>query len=95
VDASGAETRRAGGRVFVRRGAVWTDAAHRDGTRVIKVKAFSAAYFALLDLAPQLREPLALGDRVLVAGNGVSVEVGVDGTENLSAADRAAIEKGW
>ncbi|MFL5582111.1 MAG: VIT domain-containing protein [Gemmatimonadaceae bacterium] len=94
-DAGGARTRRAGGRVFVKRGEVWTDAAHKDSTRIIKVKAFSAAYFALLEIAPALREPLALGERVLVAGSGVSVEVGAAGVEALSASDRAAIEKGW
>jgi hypothetical protein len=65
-------------------GGRWTDTRYSAGTRVTKVKAYSKAYFALLDQAPELREMFALGERVLVAGSTTALEVDASGREDLS-----------
>lgn len=91
----GSMTRSVGNRVFFERDGVWTDAAARDGMRTVRIKAFSAAYFKVLELVPELRETLALGDRVRVAGKGVIIETGDAGAEQLADADLQAIQRGF
>jgi Ca-activated chloride channel family protein len=90
-------TRRAGNRIFVLRDGVWVDAGFRDGNgvQIVKVKAFSEAYFKVLDLFPELRVAFALGDRVLAAGHRIAVQTGDDGLERLGAADLATLRAGW
>ena len=86
--------RRVGTRVFHRDGERWVDAGMKSELRVYKVKAYSAAYFSLLDKLPELREAFAIGDRVLVAGRTVAIEVVEDGAE-LSASDVESIVRNW
>jgi Ca-activated chloride channel family protein len=88
-------SRRVGTRTFVFRDSVWTDARSTDGMRVVKVKAYSAAYFALIRELPDLAEALALGDRVLVRGKGVVIDVGPVGDEQMTAADIASVVRAW
>jgi hypothetical protein len=88
VTAAGAvPARSVGGRTFALVDGRWTDRRHSPSARVTKVKAYSKAYFALLDAAPELREMFALGERVLVAGQGVALEVGEAGREELSTTE--------
>jgi hypothetical protein len=61
----------------------------------LRIKAYSPAYFKLLELVPLLREPLALGNRVIVAGKTVVVEVGPEGVDALSRKDVESIEASW
>ena len=72
---AGQASRRVGGRLFVRRDSVWTDVAHSDSLPVVRVAAFSDAYFALLRALPELVKPAALEPAVLVAGRRVSVKI--------------------
>jgi len=72
---AGQASRRVGGRLFVRRDSVWTDVAHGDSLPVVRVAAFSDAYFALLRALPELVKPAALEPAVLVAGRRVSVKI--------------------
>jgi Ca-activated chloride channel family protein len=72
-------TRRAGGRLFVQRGGVWTDAGHTDTLQVVSVTAFSPAYFALLRALPELADCLAGDDEVLVGGRSLSIRLGQSG----------------
>jgi hypothetical protein len=76
--------RNVGGRTFTLTNGRWTDSRYTSSMRVTKVKAYSKAYFALLDEAPELREMFALGERVLVAGGRAALEVGAEGSEELS-----------
>ncbi|HEX6534778.1 MAG TPA: VIT domain-containing protein [Gemmatimonadaceae bacterium] len=87
--------RRAGDRLFVLRDGTWTDQRYRDDMRVVRIQSFSAGYFRVLALVPELRAALALGDRVRVAGRAVAIEVGPTGAAELSAADERAIRAGW
>jgi len=77
--AAPAAVRRAGGRLFVRRDSVWTDAAHSDTLNVTRVAAFSDAYFALVRALPELAPVLGVGDEILVAGRRASVRIGAAG----------------
>jgi Ca-activated chloride channel family protein len=96
--AGASDTRVQGGRIFVRRDDVWTDAAHTTSQRVIRVKAFSAAYFEVLRALPELEAVLregASGDELLVAGARESVHVGSEGVEQLSPAELRDLVSGF
>ncbi len=87
--------RRAGDRTFVLRDSVWTDTRFKSGGPVIRVQVFSPAYFDLLQSVPELRDAFAIGDRVLVTGRQLSIEVTPSGTTQLAAADANAVRTGW
>ena len=63
--------------------------------RVVRVQAFSDAYFALARAVPDLRDAFAAGDRVLVAGRSIVVEVTPSGVATLADAEVAAVHAGW
>jgi len=80
-------TRRAGGRLFILRNAVWTDLGHGDSLPVVIVAPFSDAYFALLHAVPELAQPAALTPSVLVAGRRVSIKIAAGGKESWRAGE--------
>jgi hypothetical protein len=86
---------RAGKRLFALRDSVWTDIALKDSMRRVKIKSYSAAYFAILDALPELREPLALGDRVVVAGREIAIEIAPSGVEKLSDREIQDLQSKW
>lgn len=87
--------RRAGDHLFVHRGGRWTDVAFREGMKVVRVKPFTPAYFALLDAIPELRVSFAVGEKVLVAGRHIAVEVSSDGAEQLGDAELRTLKEQW
>lgn len=88
-------TRRIGAKLFALRGETWTDLRKTDSMKPIKVKSFSEAYFKIIDLIPELREVFALGNKVVVAGRDVAIEVGPAGAETLSDSELKRIQSGW
>jgi Ca-activated chloride channel family protein len=74
-------TRLVAGRLFIRRGQVWTDVAHADRITVTAVVAYSRAYFDLVRQLPEVAPYLSVGDEVLIAGRRASVQVGGSGIE--------------
>lgn len=88
---------RAGDRLFKVKDGVWSDTRITDGmsARTVKVKAYSSAYFKLIDLLPSLREPFALGDRVRVAGKRVVIEIDETGIETMSDRELESIRADW
>ncbi|MEO8192349.1 MAG: VIT domain-containing protein [Gemmatimonadales bacterium] len=88
-------TRRVGTRTFSLRGDKWVDLQRSDSTKTVKVRAFSEAYFKLIDLIPELREVFALGDKVVVAGDDIAIEIGTSGTETLSESELRRVQSGW
>jgi len=86
-----APTKRVGGRLFILRDSVWTDLGFKDGQRVVQVAPFSEAYFALLRALPELTKAATLGDKVLVAGSGVSVEIAPEGLASWAPGQLAAL----
>ena len=73
---------------------------YRAGMTELKVKPYSAAYFALLERLDDLRAPFALMGKegtpgVVVAGRTVAIAVDAAGADTLESRDIAAIESGW
>ena len=100
ADLADATVRRIGTRTFSLAGDTWTDVRYVSTARTVRVKAYSTAYFALLERVDDLRAPFALMGSggtpgVIVAGRAVAVAVAADGVETLSARDLAAIEAAW
>jgi Ca-activated chloride channel family protein len=96
----GGAVQRVGARTFVLKGGAWTDARYTSNMRTVRVKPYSAAYFALIEKIDELREPFALmgangSSGVLVAGRAVAIAVAADGVETLSARDLSSVESNW
>ncbi len=87
--------RRAGNRLFVMRDSMWTDTGLKDSMQRVKVRAYSAAWFRLVEVLPELREAFALGDRVIVAGRSVAVEISLTGVESLSESELRSLQSRW
>ncbi len=87
--------RRAGNRIFSKQGNAWTDSRYSPSMKILKVKAYSAAYFALIREIPELSDALALGDHVIVAGRSIALDVSDSGTERLTEREMKEIVSAW
>jgi len=99
-DLKDAAVRRIGTRTFALANGSWTDTRYSTTLRTVRVKPYSAAYFALLDRVEDLRAPFALMGTdgtpgVIVAGRGVAVAVTTTGVETLNAREISAVESAW
>jgi len=96
LEEAGAGTLRAvAGRIFRLHAGVWRDAAHPSDREPVRVKAFSAAYFRLLEALPELRPVLSELGGALVSGARVSILVGKEGAETLTEARMREIVAGF
>jgi Ca-activated chloride channel family protein len=86
---------RAGNVTFVLRDSVWTDVRYRQTGTVLRVKPFSDAYFKLIEILPDLREPFSVGERAIVAGRNMAIELTPIGVEKLTDRDVALIRNNW
>jgi len=91
----GLARRQAGGHIFTLRDSVWTDVRYHDGMRVVRVQPFSDGWFAIVTALPELREPFALGPRVIVAGREIAIEVSPSGNTTVSAVELETLRHGW
>jgi hypothetical protein len=91
---SGSVTR-AGNVTLVLRDSVWTDVRYKKSGTVLQVKPFSDAYFKLIEMVPDLREPFSVGDRVIVAGRSMAIELTPLGEDRLTDRDMALIRNNW
>ena len=76
---AGPDTRRHAGRVFRKDANGWTDLGHQDRMRVTAVTPYSAAYFDLVRMLPEIAPYLTVGEEVLVAGRRQSIRIGAGG----------------
>ena len=84
------------GLTFALRNGVWTDLGSAPAdSRVVRVQPFSELYFALMREIPEMREILALGERVVVHGRRVTVELHADGVSRGDPATVTAIARDW
>ncbi|MBW7932267.1 MAG: VWA domain-containing protein [Gemmatimonadaceae bacterium] len=83
------------GRIFTLTDGVWRDEPTSPPTRVVKVVAYSAAYFALLQRVPALADVFALGERVAVQGRGVRLVLDAQGDTTLNAGALDAFVRDW
>ena len=81
------ESRRAGGRLFIRRGGIWTDAGYADTLQVVTVAAFSSAYFDLARAIPEFAGCLSVGNDLLVGGKRIGIRVSSTGVSAWKAGE--------
>jgi hypothetical protein len=79
----------------VLRDSVWTDVRYRKSGPVLRVKSFSDAYFRLLELQPDLRDALTVGERAIIAGRNMAIELTPSGAERLTDKDLALLRDRW
>lgn len=73
------------GRIFELRDDVWVDTSHRDAVEAIEIVAFSAAWFDVIKVLPEIEAVLRAHENVVVGGVERSLKVGTEGAETLSA----------
>jgi Ca-activated chloride channel family protein len=83
----------ASGRLFESRNGVWTDTRHASTQRVIQIAPWSDAYMTLLTRHPDLAAAAALGEHVILAGRGLSIEIVAGGRASLEDAQWAEIDR--
>ena len=93
--AADANVQRAGNVTFVLRDGVWTDVRYKNSGPVLRVKPFSDAYFKLLELQPDLRDAFSIGERAIVAGRSMAIELTPSGVERLSDRDMVMLRDRW
>ena len=93
--AGDSNVQRAGNVTFVLRDSVWTDVRYKKSGPVLRVKPYSDAYFKLLELQPDLRDTFAIGERAIVAGRSMAIELTPSGVERLSDHDMAMLRDRW
>jgi hypothetical protein len=89
------EMRRVGERTFRLVSGVWTDVRHDSKLRTVRVKPYSEAYFELVSRLEGLSAAFTLGDRVVVVGRSIAIELAPDGMERVSARELASIGSAW
>jgi Ca-activated chloride channel family protein len=90
-----ANVRRGGTVTFVLRDSVWTDVRFKNAGTVLRVKPFSEAYFKLIEMLPELRDPFSVGERVIVAGRSMAIELTPSGEERLTDRDITLMKDRW
>lgn len=90
-----AVVRQAANRTFVLIEGVWTDQVDAGDASVVRVKPYSAAYFAVIERLPMAGEAFSLGDRVRIAGRQVVLEVSPEGVDRLSEVELRRIVASW
>jgi Ca-activated chloride channel family protein len=93
AERSGAK--RVANRTFTLSNGVWTDAGYNPTLRTVRVKPYSALYFALVQQISELGPVFALGDQLKVAGRQVGIELAADGQEQLSDREMRALVSAW
>ena len=88
-------SRAVAGRVFQQRAGLWTDVGHSAALEVVRIAAFSDAYFALLRRLPELEPWWKEFEVVLVAGRVLSIEIGPAGATTLTAARLEEVARGF
>ncbi len=92
---SASSMRRIGTHTFSLESGRWIDVRKADSLKVLKVRAFSDAYFRIMDAIPELREVFSLGDKVVAAGRQTAIETGETGVESLSDSELKRLVAAW
>lgn len=91
-----AAQRRTSNRIFVLRDSTWVDTrAVAQNARTVRVRPYSAAYFALIDRVGELREIFALGERVEAHGARVTIVLAADGSGSLTEREVGEVARDW
>lgn len=98
TDETAAGRRTVGNRVFALHDSTWVQVSpvsQSSNRSTLRIKPFSGAYFQIMDAIPELRPIFALGERLLVHGHSVTIELHDFGTERLTGARLAALADAW
>ena len=76
-------TREVGGRVFLFIQGAWRESTYQEGTQTVDIEYMSDAYFALIELFPEVAPILALGDEVILQIGKTFVHIGPEGLTEL------------
>ena len=87
-------TRHVVDRMFVMRSGVWTDLRFSD-ERVVQVAAFSAAYFDLVERLPELIPFFAVGQKVIIAADGLAIEIADTGATEWAGGELEAVGRAF
>jgi hypothetical protein len=90
-----ANVRREGNVTFILRDSVWTDARYKKSGTLLRVKPFTDAYFKLIELVPELRESFSVGDRAIVSGRSMAIELTPLGVDLLTDRDITLVRDRW
>ncbi len=85
------QVRQVGRRLFVLRDQSWTDLRFDPSLEVIEVAPYSEAYFELVKRLPNLAAYFALGERVVIAGEGVALRLAPEGITKWGSRHLAAV----
>ncbi len=66
-----------------------------DSLQVIELAPYSEAYFELARRLPAIREYLALGDQLIIAGDGVVLKLVADGATEWDSQSLRAVLNGF
>ncbi|MDH7602654.1 MAG: VIT and VWA domain-containing protein [Armatimonadota bacterium] len=81
-------------KTFYQRGNFWEDSALQPNQKLVQIKQFSDAHFALLRAYSKLAQYSTLGNVRLVLENGQAVEIGPEGKEVINEADLKGLLRG-
>ncbi len=90
-----AAVRHVGRKLFVLQNGTWTDMTFDDSLQVIELAPYSEAYFELARRLPAIREYLALGDRLIIAGDGVVLKLVADGATEWDSQSLRVVLNGF
>jgi Ca-activated chloride channel family protein len=86
--------RHVGRRLFTLQADTWTDVTFQASFKVIEVAPFSEAYFQLVRRLPAIKAYFALGERVIIAGEGMALSVTPDGATTWERGQLEAVLRG-
>jgi Ca-activated chloride channel family protein len=87
--------RHVGRKLFVLHDGTWTDMTFDDSLRVVELAPYSEAYFELARRLPAIREYLALGEELIIAGDGVVLKLVADGATEWDSQDLRTVLSGF
>jgi hypothetical protein len=63
-------------KTFEYRNEKWIDSKYKEGMKILKIDYMSDAYFSLLDLKPEIKNYLKLGNNLIIEIDGKAIEIG-------------------
>jgi Ca-activated chloride channel family protein len=83
--------RHVGRRLFVFRDGAWTDLNFLASLKVIELAPFSDAYFELIRRLPAVKPYFALGDQVIIVGDGMALRLTPDGATTWKSGELKSV----
>jgi Ca-activated chloride channel family protein len=96
INEADAQTKIVGNRAFrADKDGKWVESKKEKASRVISVKAYSEAYFAILKELPEIAQLLTVGEKVRIEGRAVAIEIVDSGLSTIDAQALATLVRDW